>query len=50
MDTKTGKPVRDRGELLGALASLADANIGPDKWQAWKSKGDKLLAGKGGKA
>ncbi len=50
VDTKTGKPVRDRGELLGALASLADANIGPDKWQAWKSKGDKLLAGKGGKA
>lgn len=50
VDTKTGKPTRDRGELLGALASLADANVDDAKRAAWKAKGDALLAGKGGKA
>ncbi|MCP1608342.1 MULTISPECIES: conjugal transfer protein TraD [Pseudomonadota] len=50
VDTKTGMPTRDRGELLGALASLAGAEVDDTKRKAWKAKGDALLAGKGGKA
>lgn len=45
VDSKTGKPTRDRGELLGALASLADAQVDDAKKKAWKAKGDALLAG-----
>lgn len=43
VDTKTGKPTRDRGELLGALTSLADAQVDDAKRTAWKNKGDALL-------
>jgi len=43
VDTKTGKPIRDRGELLGALASLAGAEVDDAKRKAWKAKGDALL-------
>lgn len=46
VDSKTGKPTCDRGELLGALASLADAQVDDTKKKAWKAKGDALLAGK----
>ena len=44
VDTTTGKPTRDRGELLGALVSLAEAQVDDAKRAAWKAKGDALLA------
>jgi len=44
VDTTTGKPTRDRGELLGALMSLAEAQVDDEKRAAWKRKGDALLA------
>ena len=44
VDTTTGKPTRDRGELLGALVSLAEAQVDDTKRAAWKAKGDALLA------
>lgn len=44
VDTKTGKPTRDRGELLGALVSLAEAQVDADKRAAWKRKGDALMS------
>ena len=46
VDSKTGKPTWDRGELLGALASMAATQIDDAKKNAWKAKGDALLAGK----
>ncbi|HBN4995661.1 TPA: conjugal transfer protein TraD [Escherichia coli O25b:H4-ST131] len=49
VDTKTGTPTRDRGELLGALVSLADSNVADEKRAEWKRKGDALLAAKGSK-
>ncbi|EGT4490406.1 hypothetical protein DOX53_22235 [Cronobacter malonaticus] len=49
VDTKTGTPTRDRGELLGALVSLADSNVTDEKRAEWKRKGDALLAAKGSK-
>ncbi|MCN5666844.1 conjugal transfer protein TraD, partial [Escherichia coli] len=49
VDTKTGTPTRDRGELLGALVSLADNNVADEKRAEWKRKGDALLAAKGSK-
>jgi hypothetical protein len=45
VDSKTGNPTWDKGELLGALASLAKAEINDTKRQEWKEKGDALLAG-----
>lgn len=47
VDTKTGCPTRDRGELLGALLALAESNPNDDRRAAWKAAGDALLAGKG---
>ena len=47
VDTKTGKPTRDSGELLGALISLAEAQVEPEKRAHWKRKGDALMAGGG---
>lgn len=44
VDTRTGKPTRDRGELLGALVSLAEAHVEDEKRAAWKRKGDALMA------
>jgi hypothetical protein len=46
VDPKTGKPTRDRGELLGALVSLAEAQVDDEKRAAWKRKGDALMAEK----
>jgi len=46
VDSSTGKPLWDRGELLGALASMAEANIDDVKKSTWKSKGDILLRSK----
>ena len=40
---ETGKPTMDRGELLGALLSIADVAADDPKRQAWKSKGDNQL-------
>ena len=44
VDGSTGKPTRDRGELLGALVSLAEEQVDVEKQAAWKRKGDALMA------
>lgn len=44
VDATSGKPTRDRGELLGALASLAEAQVDDEKRASWKRKGDAILA------
>lgn len=46
VDTKTGKPTRDRGELLGALMALAESNAADERRAEWKRRGDALLAEK----
>lgn len=43
VDSKTGMPTRDRGELLGALVALAEAQVDEEKRAAWKRRGDALL-------
>ncbi|UXN08165.1 conjugal transfer protein TraD [Bartonella sp. HY761] len=48
VDGKTGKPFRDRAELLGALATLASSKIAEERWQEWKIKGEQILAEKKG--
>lgn len=47
VDSKTGKPIWDKSELLGALASMAGAEINDAKRQAWKAKGNTLINAKG---
>lgn len=47
VDTKTGIPTRDRGELLGALLALAGNEVTTEKRAEWKKKGDALLAKSG---
>lgn len=47
VDSKTGRPTRDRGELLGALVSLAEAQVDAEKRTNWKRKGDALMAERG---
>lgn len=44
VDKKTGKPVMDRGELLGALLGLARLPADNPKRSEWKRAGDALLA------
>jgi hypothetical protein len=44
VDRKTGKPTRDRGELLGALLALAKSNIDEAKRSEWKRVGDEALS------
>lgn len=44
VDTKTGMPMRDRGELLGALMALASSNVDEAKRMEWKRAGDEKLA------
>jgi len=46
VDKKTGKPVMDRGELLGALLGLAKLPGDNPKRAEWKRAGDALLADK----
>ena len=46
VDKKTGKPVMDRGELLGALLGLAKLPADNPKRAEWKRAGDVLLAEK----
>lgn len=44
VDTKTGKPTLDRGELLGALLGLAKVPADDSRRAEWKRAGDTLLA------
>jgi len=44
VDTSTGKPTRDPGELLGALMSLSESQVDEEKRLSWKRRGDALLA------
>lgn len=46
VDTKTGKPVWSRGELLGGLLAMAQAQDKPDHLAQWKRQGDAFLASK----
>ena len=46
VDTKTGKPTLDRGELLGALMGLAKVPSDDARRSDWKRAGDALLADK----
>ena len=44
VDTKTGKPTLDRGELLGALLGLAKVPSDDARRSDWKRAGDALIA------
>jgi len=44
VDTQTGKPVIDKGELLGALLGLAKVPVEDQRRLEWKRAGDALLA------
>lgn len=43
VDTKTGLPTGDRGELLGALLGLAQVPVDDPRRTDWKRAGDALL-------
>lgn len=45
LDKTTGKPLTDRGELLGALLAIAETPADDPRRASWKRKGDTLLAG-----
>lgn len=45
LDKTTGKPLTDRGELLGALLAIAETPADDPRRASWKRKGDALLAG-----
>ena len=44
VDTKTGKPAIDKGELLGALLGLAKVTAEDPRRKEWKRAGDSMLA------
>ncbi len=44
VDTKTGKPILDRGELLGALLGLAKVPADDTRRDDWKRAGDAMVA------
>jgi hypothetical protein len=44
VDKQTGKPLTDRGELLGALLGLAKVPADDSRRAEWKRAGDSLLA------
>jgi hypothetical protein len=46
VDSRTGRPVLDRGELLGALMELSRVLPEDERKAQWKRKGDALLAEK----
>ena len=46
VDSKTGRPTVDRGELLGALLGLAKVPLDDQRRSEWKRAGDVLLAAK----
>jgi len=43
VDSATGEPLWDRGELLGALSSLAEAQIDSPERAIWKNKGNVMF-------
>jgi len=43
IDSKTGKPLWDREELLGALSSLAEDQMDISKRHIWKQKGSGII-------
>jgi hypothetical protein len=45
VDSQTGKPKMDKGELLGALVGLANVPSDHAKRVEWKQTGDALLKG-----
>lgn len=46
VDTQTGRPASDKGELLGALLELAQVPPDDHRKKGWKHAGDALLAEK----
>lgn len=50
LDNDTGLPLRDRGELLGALLDLAKTPADGKVRAAWKRAGDAALAAAGNRA
>lgn len=46
VDSTTGKPCWNTEELLGALTSMAEAQIDETKRSSWKRRGEKILKGK----
>ena len=44
VDTKTGKPAIDKGELLGPLLGLAKVPAAAPRRKEWKRAGDSMLA------
>lgn len=44
VDKTTGKPLVDRGELLGALIAIAEMPQDDPRRFSWKRKGDEVLA------
>lgn len=46
VDSATGEPLWDRGELLGALTSMAEAQIDNEKRNFWREKGNRIIASK----
>nr|WP_176704150.1 conjugal transfer protein TraD [Pseudomonas sp.]QDK64821.1 mobilization protein MobC [Pseudomonas sp.] len=49
VDKQTGKPISDRGELLGALLGLAKVQVDDQRRAEWKRAGDSLIAASGKK-
>lgn len=49
VDKQTGKPMTDRGELLGALLGLAKVPADDQRRAEWKRAGDSLIAASGNK-
>jgi hypothetical protein len=46
LDKRTGTPMLDRGELLGALLELSLVPESDERRSVWKAVGDRVLAGK----
>lgn len=44
VDTKSGSPVFDRGELLGAFLEVKNRNVDSQVRSAWKRSGDELIS------
>ena len=44
VDTKTGKPAIDKGELLGALLGLAKVPAEDHRRKEWKRAGDSMIS------
>lgn len=44
VDTKTGAPINDRGELLGGLLEIANVSADDTVRAGWKRSGDALIA------